>query len=69
MDLPQLYEAILAHLAARLRPAGRAVLYTANRKAFEASLAPHRDRFRVADPLRVQAGGVWIHLWALTPRH
>jgi predicted RNA methylase len=68
MDLAQLYGAILAHLAARLRPAGRAVLYTANRKTFEASLAPHRDRFQVADPLRVQAGGVWIHLWVLTAR-
>jgi predicted RNA methylase len=69
MDLAHLYGALLAHLAVRLRPQGRALLYTANRKTFEASLARHRDRFHVADPLRVQAGGVWIHLWVLTPRH
>jgi predicted RNA methylase len=68
MDLAHLYGALLANLSARLAKTGRAVLYTANRKTFEASLAPHRDGFHVADPLRVQAGGVWIHLWVLTPR-
>jgi predicted RNA methylase len=69
MDLAQLYSALLAHLAVRLRPAGRALLYTANRKTFEASLARYRNRFQVEEPIRVQAGGIWIHLWVLTPRH
>ena len=68
MDLGQLYGAVLAQLAARLRPGGRAVLYTTNRKLLESSLPRHKDRLRVDSQLRVLAGGLWSNVWILTAR-
>lgn len=68
LDPARLYGAIVAQTAARLRPGGRAVLYTANRTALEPALAAHRDRLEVADILRVRAGGLWVWVWVLTPR-
>lgn len=68
VDLNELYGAILTNLAVRLRPGGHAVLYTANRKAFEAQLRRHKHRFQLRDRLRVQAGGLWVAVWSLLRR-
>jgi tRNA1(Val) A37 N6-methylase TrmN6 len=65
LDLDRLYRALLAHLAVRLKPGGRAVLYTANNKLLETCLSAQRARLRVERRLRVQSGGVWCGVWVL----
>jgi len=67
MDLPALYRSILENLSVRLQPGGRAVLYTASRKAFETGLSPFLDRLHPEDRRRVWAGGLWVHVWTLRP--
>ncbi|MDQ5854599.1 MAG: hypothetical protein M3380_21510, partial [Chloroflexota bacterium] len=68
MDLARLYGAILAHLASRLKPGGRALLYTTNRKILESSLSKHKLRLHLERHLRVLSGGLWSNLWILTAR-
>jgi SAM-dependent methyltransferase len=67
MDLPALYCSILENVSVRLQPGGRAVLYTANRKAFEAGLSPFLDRLHPEERRRVLAGGLWVYVWTLRP--
>jgi predicted RNA methylase/HEAT repeat protein len=65
MDPARLYRAIVARIAAALRPGGRALLYTAHRAALEAALAAHADRLTLVEQRRVRAGGLWVFLWVL----
>lgn len=67
-ELMRLYEAIMSNVAGQLRPGGRALLYTASRKTFEAALARYRKQVRVERNLRVVSGGLWSNLWVLSPR-
>ncbi len=66
-ELVRLYETILSNVAGQLQPGGRALLYTAARKTFEAALARHRKRVRIERNLRVLSGGLWSNLWVLSP--
>jgi hypothetical protein len=65
-DPARLYAAILANTAAKLRPGGRALLFTANRKAFEPHLTAQRDRLKIVDRVRVLSGGLRATAWVLT---
>jgi tRNA G10 N-methylase Trm11 len=65
-DLSVLYRSILANLATRLQPGGRAVLYTANRKVFETSVLRYREHLHPRARLRVWAGGLWVYVWVLS---
>jgi predicted RNA methylase len=72
MDLRSLYAAVLTHTATRLSPHGRAVLFTANGRAFDAALTPHRRTLRVEANLKVHSGGIWARAYVLrrvTRRH
>jgi predicted RNA methylase len=64
-DLPQLYKALLSQIALRLRPSGRAVLYTTNKHIVEAALPAHKARLRLHRHLTVLAGGLWVHVWVI----
>ena len=68
MDIEELYAAVLAHAAEKLRPGGRAVLYTANRRLLESALAPHRRRLKFIDRLQVESGGIRSGVWVLRKR-
>ncbi|HZG65236.1 MAG TPA: methyltransferase domain-containing protein, partial [Herpetosiphonaceae bacterium] len=61
-DLAQLYQSILDNLARCLRPGGRALLYTTNKKMLDGALAHHRATFTVERESRVLSGGLWGHL-------
>jgi 23S rRNA G2445 N2-methylase RlmL len=58
-ELPRLYGAITEHLAAHLRPGGRAVLYSASAQVLEAAIARHKSRFAIERRQRIFGGGVW----------
>ncbi|MDQ3855760.1 MAG: hypothetical protein M3281_05120, partial [Chloroflexota bacterium] len=67
-ELPELYEAVLGNVAARLRPGGSAVLYTANARLLDSRLAAHSDRLRLTRRLHVDSGGLRCHVWVLASR-
>jgi SAM-dependent methyltransferase len=64
-DLDSLYASILTNVATSLRPGGRAVLFTANRKAFEPQLAARSDSLKILDRVRVLSGGLQVTAWVL----
>jgi 23S rRNA G2445 N2-methylase RlmL len=61
-DLARLYQAILDNLAECLRPGGRALLYTTNKKMLDGALAHHRATLTVERESRVLSGGLWGHI-------
>jgi 23S rRNA G2445 N2-methylase RlmL len=66
-SLQELYRAILANLARSLAPDGRAVLYTASRQVLDQELRRVSNELRVAERRVVQAGGLHVGAWVLTP--
>jgi 23S rRNA G2445 N2-methylase RlmL len=67
-DLDRLYKQLLHHMAERLNPSGKAVLFTANRGAMERSLLPLTGQLKTARKLKVLAGGVWCHVFVVERR-
>ena len=66
VDLARVYRSVVAHSARRLDPGGRALLFTANRRLLEWSLAEHGRRLRVEGRRQVVSGGLRVGLWVLT---
>lgn len=64
-DVERLYEDVVGHLAARLPPGGRALLYAANRRAVEYPLMDHRRALRVEQSFSVLSGDLWVQVWLL----
>jgi predicted RNA methylase len=67
-DVEQLYLEVVANLAARLRPGGRAVLYASNRRAVEYHLGAYRRELRLERAFRVLSGDLWVNAWLLAGR-
>lgn len=65
-DIRGLYDRVIANLAGHLRPGGRAVLYTASRRALDAALARHKERLRIVRRLRTRSGGLDVGVWVLS---
>jgi hypothetical protein len=63
-DLAALYAGIVRALSHRLRPGGRALLYTANRRLLAPLLA--RSSLSVWEERIVRAGGLAVGLWVVT---
>lgn len=66
--LQRLYEGILARIGQHLRPGGRAVLYTAQRRLMEQALHQHRAQLQILDQLRTSSGGLVVHIWVIGRR-
>lgn len=64
-DLERLYDRLAGHLAASLRPGGRALLYTSDRDRLAAALARHAPDLRLAGQRTVESGGIRVGVWLL----
>lgn len=67
-DLDLLYRRIVGHLDAVLDPAGRAVLYTANRRAIAMAMRRAGGGLRIDDELEIGAGGLRVVAHGLSKR-
>mgnify|MGYP005846559725 CR=1 FL=1 len=67
-DLERLYHDIISNIAVRLRPSGKALLYSSNKKAFERGLYLHKRMLKTENSFKVFSGGLWINVLILTRR-
>jgi SAM-dependent methyltransferase len=67
-NLCRLYEGIVTRIAQQLRPDGRAVLYTNQRRLLEQSLSRQRRTLQVEQEFRTSAGGLEVDIWIVHRR-
>lgn len=65
-DTREIYDRLIANLATHLRPGSRAVLYTANRNALDASLARHKESLTISRRWRTRSGGLDVGVWEIS---
>lgn len=64
-DLSRLYEFLISNLTLKLKPQGRAVLYSHQQRLMEAALKPHLKQLKVEKKYKVWSGDLWNPIWVL----